>query len=406
MHKRYTIEHLLSRRLQGLTTDEENDLINGWAAETPENKEILDRLETEKTLREDLTTLFQLVDMETGESRLMRMKAHIEQTVNKGRPGDIPRNTWYAWQRGVAAAVILVILSLGGYYYMHETARPIKPQEQEISADVHPGRNLATLTFADGQTIALSEAQKGIVIGQAISYLDGSAVTNKRENSLAGEKIVELKLSTPRGGTYQLTLPDGTMVWLNAASTLKYPSRFDKIRMVELTGEAYFEVSKQSSSLPNSSTAAPFLVKTSTQTVQVLGTQFNVMAYSDEPSIKTTLVEGKVRIASTGNAWLPTIMKPGEQAITSGANLNIAAVNIAQYTAWKEGRFYFNKTPLEEVMRQISRWYDIDVVYQQGIPKASFSGKVSRDASLAELLDILQQSAINIRLEGRKLVVN
>lgn len=407
METGHDIEHLLSRRLQGITSDEENHLIAKWAAQTPENREVLDRLESEDKLREDLSALFQLVDTAAGEARLRRMKAHIQQTINERRDRNIFRTKRLTWWRYVAAAVALVIVALGTYYYERQTTLETTAHRQHFVADIRPGGNQATLTLADGRTVDLSEAQAGIIVGDGISYLDGSAVLSEQVNDLKGEAITQLKLSTPKGGTYQLTLLDGTKVWLNAASTLKYPSRFNgKERIVELEGEAYFEVSKQPSVVDNRSKVIPFFVKTSTQTVQVLGTQFNVSAYPDELAVKTTLVEGKVLVAPTTDHWRPTAIKPGEQATTRGAAMDIATVDTEQYTAWKDGRFHFRRTPLEDVMRQISRWYDVEVFYQHGVPKESFTGKVSRSASLTELLDILQLSAVDIRLEGDRLIVN
>jgi len=402
MNTGHDIEHLLSRRLQGLTTDEENRLIIEWAAQDPENQAVLDRLESEDTLREDLTTLFQLVDTPAGEVRLGRMKANIQQTINRRHNSNIHPNKGFVWRRYAAAAVALIFLTLGVYYYQHETKR----QEQSIAANIGPGGNRATLTLADGRTVNLSEAQAGIVVGNEITYQDGSEVLGKG-NTDHSTRATDLILSTPKGGTYQLTLPDGTKVWLNAASKLKYPSRFNENeRIVELEGEAYFEVSKQLSVIGDRSKKAPFLVRTNTQTVQVLGTQFNVSAYPDEREVKTTLVEGKVLVAPTTDRWPPTTIKPGEQATTRGAAIDITTVDTEQYIAWKDGRFHFKRTPLEDVMRQVSRWYDVEVVYKRGIPKESFTGKISRNASLPELLDILQSSAINVTLEDNRLIVN
>lgn len=396
------IEHLLSRRLQALTTDEENRLITEWAAQSSENQAVLDQLESKETLRADLSTLFQLADTPAGEARLNRMKVHIQQTIKKHDSG-IPRTHSFMWWRYAAATLALAI---GVYYYQHRATPEKKPQEHHLAANVLPGGNRATLTLADGRTISLSEAQRGIVVGDDITYQDGSEVLerHKADHSTAASTLI---LSTPKGGTYQLTLPDGTKVWLNAASTLKYPSRFnEKERIVELEGEAYFEVSKQLPAVGNHANTTPFLVKTSTQMVKVLGTQFNISAYPDEPEVKTTLVEGKVLVAPTIDHWGPITVKPGEQATTRGDAIDIATVDTEQYTAWKDGRFHFKRTPLEDVMRQVSRWYDVEVVYKRGVPKESFTGKVSRGATLTELLDILQLSAIDITLKDDRLIVN
>lgn len=399
------IESLLSRRLGGVATDVENRLIADWAKQAPENQAVLDRLDSEGTLREDLAALFQLVDTAAGEARICRMKTHIQQKINTANHSTYHMSR-FTWRSYAAAAVALIILALGAYYYQYQFTLKPRQQGQQLTEGIHPGSNRATLTLANGQTVNLSEAQTGIIVGDGISYLDGSAVLHEQVNDLKNEAIVRLKLNTPKGGTYQLTLPDGTKVWLNAASTLKYPSRFiGKERIVELEGEAYFEVSKQSS-IDDRSKRIPFFVRTSSQTVQVLGTQFNIAAYPDEPAVKTTLVEGKVLVTPITDHWAPTTIQPGEQATTHGATIDISMVDTKQYTAWKDGRFHFRRTPLEEVMRQVSRWYDVKVVYSRGIPNETFTGKVSRSASLAELLDILRLSAIDVTLEGDRLIVN
>ncbi|WP_257667213.1 FecR family protein [Parapedobacter tibetensis] len=408
----YDIEQLLLRRLQGLATDEENHRITAWAAQAPENRVVLERLETEGMLKEDLDALLGLVDAPEGEARLQRMSAHIKQAVSVGNQRSIRQTNRFTWRRYVAAAAILVIVSAGGYYYQTRLAPATEKGSQRIIADIQPGGNRAILTLPDGRSIDLSEAQAGIVIGDGITYLDGSSVISEQVHP----STRSLTLTTPKGGTYQITLPDGTKVWLNSASTLKYPSRFSgDERVVELEGEAYFEVSEvrkltnESGSRTHKLTGSqkiPFKVTSNGQIVEVLGTQFNVAAYPDESEVKTTLVEGSVRVVSTTNHQSPVMIKPGEQATNRGATIEITTVDTDQYIAWKNGRFYFKRTPLEEIMRQVSRWYDVEVVYQHGIPKETFSGKVSRNVSLMGLLNILQVSAVKIRLEGNRLIVN
>ncbi|WP_353196530.1 FecR domain-containing protein [Parapedobacter defluvii] len=266
-----------------------------------------------------------------------------------------------------------------------------------------PGGNRATLTLADGRTITLDEGRTGIVIaGDAITYNDGDALAEVDEKV----KLTWLELGTPKGGTYQVTLPDGTRVWLNAASTLRYPSRFsDTERLVELTGEAYFSVTRDSK--------RSFKVVSAGQKVEVLGTEFNVSAYSDDPETKTTLVEGKVRLYLANERNQETLEKddyvelvPGEQGVTRGENLSKTHVDTALYTAWKSGYFYFKRTPVEEILRQVARWYDVEIKYEGNIPSETLSGDINRDVSLLGLLAILKQSTINVSLDGRILTVH
>src|SRR5690606_18203557 len=206
------------------------------------------------------------------------------------------------------------------------------------------------------------------------------------------------ELSTPKGGTYQIVLPDGTKVWLNAASTLKYPSRFDGgERVIELSGEAYFAVAKD--------VKKPFKVVSNGQEIQVLGTEFNISAYVDEAEMKTTLVAGAVQIFNRQSS-IVNRLEPGEQSIIRGAFTDIQKVETERYTAWKNGYFYFKQTPFAEIMRQLARWYDIDVIYKGSIPKETFSGVMDRNLTLNDVLKLLNVFSVQVQIEeGGKLVV-
>ncbi|NGM90469.1 DUF4974 domain-containing protein, partial [Parapusillimonas sp. SGNA-6] len=304
-----------------------------------------------------------------------------------------------------AAAILLAALASTWFFYGDQ----IGSQEIRIAnvQDIPPGGNRATLTLADGRTITLDEARDGIVIGSdEITYSDGNPLAKVAENEVGREELTLLELTTPIGGTYQITLPDGTQVWLNAATTLKYPMRFsDAERMVELSGEAYFSVVKD--------IGKPFKVVSSGQEIQVLGTEFNVSAYPDDPDTKTTLVGGKVRLSLAWGTGGETRehdkyveLVSGEQGIVKNGGLVKTHVDTELYTAWKAGYFYFERTPLEDILRQVARWYDVQVIYQNGVPRETFSGDIKRDISLRGLLEILQRSTISVRLEGKNLIVN
>lgn len=296
------------------------------------------------------------------------------------------------------AAAILLSLAVGaGYYYLSTPAGTPPPATASAIQDVQPGGNRATLTLSNGQTIDLSSEQTGVVIGNEITYADGSAVTETLHAQL--DASIPLSLSTPRGGTYQVTLPDGTNVWLNSATTLRYPSRFDKPeRTVELEGEAYFEVA---STLPK---PRPFLVKTREQTVEVLGTHFCVTAYVDESETKTTLVEGAVKVLNL-KANKSDLLKPGEQSIISDAGTEIRMVNTETVIAWKNGIFFFEETPFEQMMKQIDRWYDIEVRYHGPVPNERFSGKMGKNVNLQVFVDFLKDSGVRSRIQGRQLII-
>src|SRR5690606_290178 len=233
-----------------------------------------------------------------------------------------------------------------------------------------------------------------------VSYTNGGTLVD--DPSLATQMQT---LTVPHGGTYQLTLPDGTNVWLNAASTLKYPGRFDdNERVVELEGEAYFSVSK----IENKRTGKtiPFKVLSAGQVVQVLGTEFNVLAYPDEPEVKTTLVEGSVRIGTLpGNASV--VLLPGEQSTVSTQGVvKKAKVSLKKEIAWKSDVFYFEKTSFAELMRQAGRWYGIEIRYTGDVPRASFSGVMSRRVSLKTLIEFLGESTAKFTLEGKTLTID
>ncbi|PPL01684.1 FecR domain-containing protein [Parapedobacter indicus] len=319
----------------------------------------------------------------------------MDRLQNESLPTTTPPQRFRRWLPYVAAALLLSVLGTT-YYYLSSPRKPLQ-SATAIVQDIEPGGNKATLTLPDGQTINLSTEQTGVIIGNEITYADGSSVLNTRNQTLDVSK--PLSLSTPKGGTYQITLPDGTRVWLNSASTLRYPPRFDQsARIVELEGEAYFEV------VSAAHKPRPFRVKTKEQTVEVLGTHFCITAYVDESETKTTLVEGAVNVFNlkTNRA---NQLKPGEQSIIRNAETEIRNVNTETVIAWKNGIFYFEETPFEQMMKQIDRWYDIDVHYQGAAPKELFSGKMSKNVNLQIFVDFLKDSGIHSRIKGRQLIV-
>lgn len=334
-------------------------------------------------------------------------------------PVPVYRSLYRRWAAIAAAVAVFLSIGISLYWY---TSSDI-PQAQLTSRygdDALPGSNRATITFDDGTVMELADDKDGIIAnGTELTYADGEKVLS------APATIQYATLSTPRGGQYRLTLPDGTTVWLNSGSTLRYPQRFDTgERVVELEGEAYFSVTslrggtpKQSPNsneiasartTPHSLAMTPFLVKTNSQIVEVLGTQFNIAAYADEPEIKTTLVEGSVRLTpssmqSTHEGGI--ILKPGEQATTREAHTEIQAVDVEQYIAWKDGRFVFQKTDLRAILRQLERWYDIEVDYTR-VPERQLSATLSRHRNLSNVLVLLEESTgLSFRLKERRLSI-
>ena len=299
------------------------------------------------------------------------------------------RLRWY-W----AAAATLLLVSLGGYFQLKHQQKITGIAKIE---KVTPGYEHATLTLDDGSVVQLDSAgnrtlqQGGSLIQQQGGQLVYAASPDKNA-------VVYNTLRTPRGGQFKVTLPDGTVVWLNAASVIRYPTTFSgQERRVEMSGEAYFEVAKNEKK--------PFKVSANGKAeVQVLGTHFNINAYPDESVIKTTLLEGAVSVSNPTNQ--PVILKPGQQAASGQAAIQIVNdANIDQVMAWKYGLFNFDRSNLPTVMNELSRWYDVDVRYEGQIPSRVFRGKIKRDLSLAQVLEVLQDVNIKFRMEGKTLVV-
>lgn len=289
------------------------------------------------------------------------------------------------WPR-MAAAAAVVLLAGGSLLYFTRTEYQAKPLMARADT-IRAGGNHAVLQLASGQQITLNSQQKGIVLkGKQVLYNDGHAVTTANTNN----QLQYMQLITPKGGQYQIILPDGTQVWLNSASKLTYPDHFEgENRKVELDGEAYFAVSKD---------VHPFIVVSRGQQVQVLGTEFNIMAYADESEIQTALVAGAVKVNET-------VLKPGFEAHYSPEGIQVVASNLKMVTAWKNGWFYFRDASLQTVMNQLQRWYDIEVIYQSERKGDEFNGQIPRDKPLNKVLEILSLSGINFKMNGRQLIV-
>ena len=303
------------------------------------------------------------------------------------------------WLHIAAAASILLCLGLGSYYYI---AKQVQQQIAQTQInDIAPGGNKAILTLANGQYIILTNAKNGQLALQGNTSItktaDGNIVYYQAiAKSSASSAIAYNTVSTPVGGEYHLTLSDGTNVWLNAASSIKYPTAFTGAdRKVEITGEAYFEVTHNA--------AKPFRVQSDHQVVEVLGTHFNVNSYADENETKTTLLEGSVKV--TGSSGTKFI-KPGQQAILRGNNLDIAEADVEEAVAWKNGYFRFNDEKIGSVMRKLSRWYNIDVTFEGNMSDEGFDGKISRYKNISQALKMLEKTkAVHFKVEGRRVTV-
>ena len=305
------------------------------------------------------------------------------------------------WQRWVAvAAVVLCLIGLWYIYPANKTATPIiASQKKTVQKEIAAGGNHAILTLADGSTIVLDDAKNGDVTQQGttkIIKLDSGklAYINDRQPS---DVIVYNTISTPRGGQYEIVLPDGSHVWLNAVSSLNFPTSFSGTnRNVALTGEAYFEVSKNKS--------MPFIVAIGETKVTVLGTHFNVNAYTDEKNIITTLMEGSVKFSGKDEERL---LNPGQQSVYDNTihSLMVKKADVSQAIAWKDGFFEFSNTDLGTIMRQIARWYDVDISYKTTIKDVAYGGGISRKLNLTEVLRLLETSGVKFKIDNRKITV-
>jgi transmembrane sensor len=307
------------------------------------------------------------------------------------------------WKKYVAAAAVILIGGTAFFmvYYKHFTAPQKSIAQQQVSNDIAPGGNKAILTLGNGNKIILDSAHNGILAqqgGSKVIKTDSGKLAYDINNNTNNEKPTETLynvLSTPRGGQYQLTLPDGSKVWLDAASSIKYPTSFSgKDRTVEITGEAYFEVVHDA--------GKPFRVKASRQLVEDLGTNFNIMAYGNEAAVITTLLEGKVKVNS---GKFSGVLRPGQQAASFGENAGTVVRNNAdldQAIAWKNGLQSFSNADVQAIMREVERWYDVDVSYEGVIEKRSFNGDIPRSANLSEVLKLFDVNKIHFTIDAAK----
>jgi len=314
----------------------------------------------------------------------------IHEKINQYEKGNRLRRMWL---RVAAAAVILMMLSFGLFKIFNKQIS----YQHTLSKlkSVTPGGNNAILTLANGKQIVLNNSRNGLLVnlgnitvskannGQVIYKVIGSA-----KNTL---RVSYNTITTPNGGQYEVILPDGSKVWINSSSSLKYPTQFTgKERDVELNGEGYFEVAKNK--------LMPFKVSSHGQTVEVLGTHFNINAYTDEPGIKTTLLEGSVKVTAMGTEK-PQLLIPGQQAIFNKGGIMVSDADTAQAVAWKNGLFYFKDADVASIMRLLARWYNLKIDINGQLPERKFSGKIYKNLNAAQVLQIINYSAINYKVE-------
>ena len=373
----YRTAYLIAGFLKQTLTEEEKDELDEWILASDENMILFEKMTDEKNLIQ-ANEWFKKMNVEGD---LQKIKRKIE-----------TRKPVRLWQYVVAAAVVIGII-IGVYLYRdsgNKNDKPIAVQTQ----DIMPGSDKATLTLDNGKIIELGNDGADTTINDQVKILrkDGQLIYS---SAAPTNEVVYHTLSIPRKGQYKLILPDGSKVWLNSESSIRYPVSFaDKERKVFVTGETFFEVAKDKT--------IPFKVVKDDITVEALGTEFNVNAYSNEPHVAATLVEGSVLISKGSKE---NILKPGQQAQLNGDNFQIVNAETNNVIAWKNNEFKFRNTPIDVIMRQVERWYDADVVYQDSL-SLHMNATIERDVPVSKLLHILEQTdQVHFKIEGKKIIV-
>lgn len=384
------LTYLFTKQLQKKTTDKEKEELMFLLAAQENEEQAKDLL---GSAWEDFNPGEQVFNKEQS-GRMLKRALLNEISLNA------ETNTIRHWFKYVSAAVLLITLSTAYFFFNKSGKQAIVTGNHDIA----PGTNAATLTLANGRKIFLSDALKGKVAVEAgvniMKAQDGQVAYSISDLSKAGPAMLNV-ISTANGEQYKVILPDGTKVWLNAASSIKFPVTFAKAihRKVELSGEAFFEVVKDKKH--------PFIVKTARQEVKVLGTHFNVSAYPDELDTKTTLMEGSVHVTNTFGKEEGRELRPGQQSVISGETFQVNhSVDLEDVLAWKNGYFRFSES-LESIMNKISRWYNVEVVYEVN-PGAglAFEGKISKKKTLSVLLKNIESAGdIHFKIEGRRVTV-
>lgn len=367
------IQILLDKYLDGTANVEEQTTVESWY----NNYSAVDRSERPKNL----------VDADLAELRGRLL-------VQTGKRGGSVISMWKQTAL-VAAAVAAVVFGIWFFYIPRYSGTSLSRTGERN--DIGPGKNTATITFSGDKSITLNDAKNTVVIGNdKLTYSDGSPISPQEVSLSDGERMVTA--ATPRGGTYQVILPDGTEVRLNAATKITFPSKFkDRERRIVLDGEAYFKVVHNA--------GKPFIVESRGQEVKDIGTEFNINAYTDEGLIRTTLVAGSAEVSSLTSASTLTLY-PNQQATLANHTLKMTEVNVNDVIAWTRGTFSFTQEGITSIMRKIARWYDVDIIYETDVSDVSFTGTINRYYKLSTLLDKLQQTgALQFDIEGRKVIV-
>ena len=384
-----SVEELLEKYRNGLCTEDEKALVESWHLKELSNKNSdLDHVD--------------LIDSRNQIWSAIETEIQINSSKSK-----------VIWLKFAAAAAVLFFIGFVIKSNVEKKLSNALVNSKTSIKTIQPGGNKATLTLSDGTKISLTDASNGIIAKQENINItktkNGEVIYSVAESLVNTKRDVYNTIETPRGGQYQINLPDGTKVWLNAESSLKYPAVFQGAeRIVSLKGEAYFEVAK---SFDNKGKRKPFKVRTDlgsrNQELEVLGTHFNINAYQNETCSKTTLLEGRVKIKNL-NSNNSSLLKPGQQSIIKegSPSVFVQEVDAEESIAWKDGFFSFNEENLETIMNKIARWYNVEIDFRGNKINKTFGGRISRFNSVNEVLDMLQTTgAVHFKIEERRILV-
>ena len=397
------ISHLISKHLNDELNDEEKQELNEWVQQSEDHQRFFSQFTDEEAFAATLE------EYETGKGIVL---SKIKEAIHfKEQPQTKGGMIWWLNRRRLTAAAASIIIAGGAlmWWNINKKEKPVtKTAIVQPTPNRQPASEGAVLKLADGKEIILDNTQNGAVAIQGNTQVTKQGGLLSYNNKDAGNTILYNTLSTPKGKIYKLLLADGSLVWLNAASSIRFPTAFtNDERNVEITGEVYFEVTKD----PNK----PFRVYFSSSltggeeregAVEVLGTHFNINAYANEDAVRTTLLEGSVKVSAISNKQSATL-RPGEQ-VSMSQSLHLSQpvpVQTKKVMGWKDGYFSLDDLSLEALMREVERWYDVEVEYENGVPAKAFFGKVNRDLSLFDFMEGLKDWGVRFRLEGRKVII-
>ncbi|WP_341841481.1 FecR family protein [Chitinophaga caseinilytica] len=380
------IQYLVNRFFEGASSEDERQELADWVNRSASDAALQSVLEEAWRNYEPSAA-----DRQRGEAAMERVYTRISEETDRTRMR-------IAWWKPAAAAAVLFLAGLGIWKGTRSAQEPLANVQEEVTNDVMPGGEKAVLTLSNGRQIVLDSAADGLLAqqgGTSVNKLSNGQLVYDGEDNREGE-IVYNTMTTPRGGQYRLTLPDGTKAWLNSASSITFPTAFaGASRSVTITGEVYLEVAKDEK--------MPFTVKANGVDIAVLGTHFNVSAYPEDGAVRTTLLEGKVKVSTAAGS---RTIAPGEQAQAGNGRLDVHQhVNLDQVMGWKNGRFVFEGEPIARVMNQLSRWYDVEVGDIEQVDDR-FYLDLPRSKKLSDVLKALELTGkVKFKIEGKKIVV-